>query len=452
MKKSFFYDIKRNSFNVPRYTSYPTAPHFTEKISSDLYKNWLTQIPKKSSISLYIHIPFCKKLCWFCGCNMRVTNHQGNVSEHVDFLIKEIELLLQYLDKSLIVKHIHFGGGSPTILEPESFLRLVETLQTNFIFDKNINIDIELDPRNILKEKVASYAKAGVKRASFGIQCFDPKVQESINRIQPVELVKNAFNILRSYGINNINSDLIYGLPYQNTSKLLKTIDIISELNSSRIALFGYAHVPWMKKHQKLITEESLPKIEERIEMVEKSQEHLKLRGYLPVGLDHFAKKDDKLVISMDSKTLNRNFQGYSTDNEDILISIGNSSIGMLHNGYVQNDTSIESYQESISKGNLATKRGIQFTKEDIIRKEIIFSLMCYLSVDLNQIIKKYSLDKDHFNKELILLEDFIKEKAIVIDNNVIIIKEEARMAIRVIASKFDTYLRSNKAKHSIAV
>lgn len=452
MNPLFFNKITKSSLRVPRYTSYPTAPNFSKDINSDTYKLWLTKIIKKSNISLYIHIPFCKKLCWYCGCNMQVTNKGNKVSLYVETIIKELDIILKYLDNSCNVTHIHFGGGSPTIINPEDFLKLVNCIKKRLNISESTEINIEIDPRNISEEKIAAYFEAGIRRASLGVQCFDPEVQKAINRVQPFSIVENTFNLLRKHNITNINSDLIYGLPYQNTEKLLKTIDRVSELNSSRVSLFGYAHVPWIKKHQTLIPEEVIPKTQERIEMAIESQKHLQNKEYLPIGLDHFAKKEDSMFSAMKNKKLQRNFQGYTTDQEEILIGIGNSSIGMLPDGYVQNSTSVKDYAESINKGELTTVKGLSFSKDDKIRKEIIFSLMCYLQVDLNQIFSKHNLKQNYFNDELLSLQKFISEGAIQIQDNIITINEKARIAIRVIASVFDKYLVKSEAKHSVSI
>ncbi len=444
MSNKILNNIYNSDIKVPRYTSYPTVPNFQNYAVDNKYDTWLGQISPNEEVSLYIHIPFCKKLCWFCGCNTKVVNNYELIERYLELLKKEIQLVADKLTKP-IIKHIHFGGGSPTIISPTDFLELVDFIKENFEFSQNAEIAIEVDPRNVSEAKIASYVKSGVNRISIGIQDFNHKVQESINRIQPFSLVYEKVKIMRDYGINNINTDLIYGLPNQDMDALSKTIELTLMLNPNRIALFGYAHVPWMKKHQKLIDESVLADIQTRIEMVKKSEEILVNADYIHIGLDHFAKKEDDLVKAQKENRLKRNFQGYTSDDADILVGLGISSIGSLSQGYIQNTSEALNYSNSLNEGKLPVSKIMQLSEEDKMRRDIIFSLMCYMQVDL----KPYG---NNFKEELNMLQPFVENNIIEIDNSTIKVSKNASAALRIIASVFDEYLKTDDNKHSLAV
>jgi len=436
-------DVYKDNLKVPRYTSYPTAPHFHEGITDSIYEGWLSDIAPNTATSLYLHIPFCKKLCWFCGCNTKIVNNYEPIEKYLDLLKKEISLLSNKIE-SPDIRHIHFGGGSPTIIKPGDFQELMDFIRESFSVSPDAEIAIEIDPRTVSEAKIAAYVKSGVNRVSVGIQDFNKEVQESINRIQPLGVVYDKIKILKEYGIQNINVDLIYGLPHQDIDALLKTIHLTLTLKPSRISLFGYAHVPWMKSHQKLIDENDLPSISQRLDMATQAKNMLVKEGYIHIGLDHFAKSDDSMVAAKNEGRLNRNFQGYTTDKADVLLGAGLSSIGSLPDGYIQNTSSPVQYSQLITSGKLPIAKGVKLTDEDIVRREIIFSLMCYLKVDLNAY-------KNDFSREIQMLQPFVANNTVTINDSIIKINEDSVSMLRVVASIFDSYI-SNNNKHSIAV
>jgi oxygen-independent coproporphyrinogen-3 oxidase len=444
-------DAQIAELKVPRYTSYPTAPHFHEGVGAAEYGKWLEAIEDGAEASIYLHIPFCKKLCWFCGCHMAVVNSYDPITKYVELLKQEISLVAKRV-RSLKVKHIHFGGGSPTILKPDDFLGVMKLLGNSFNILDDAEIAVEIDPRTLSEATIAAYAKAGVTRVSIGVQDFNENVQKAVNRIQPFGTVFRVKQMLNDYGITKINMDLMFGLPHQTVASLLETIDLTLTLNPDRIALFGYAHVPWMKKNQQIIDETALPDTATRAEMIDMAKNHLQNSGYKSIGIDHFAKDNDELSIAAEKQTLKRNFQGYTTDESKILLGFGVSAIGSLPQGYIQNISSSREYRTSIQNGSLPIKRGIATSKEDELRRAIIESLMCHMYVDLDKMKKQYNLPNIDFSNELESLSPFQDDGLLEINNDIITINEEGRMLLRVIASNFDTYLKPSAQKHASAI
>ncbi|HSV30096.1 MAG TPA: oxygen-independent coproporphyrinogen III oxidase, partial [Candidatus Omnitrophota bacterium] len=318
------YDLR-----VPRYTSYPTAPHFHPGIGADTYRKWLGELDAAEELSLYLHIAYCAEMCWFCGCHTKITKRYAPVAAYMDSLWGEVALVAEALPTRMTARHIHFGGGSPTILSSEDFVRTIDLLREKFAVKPDAEVAVELDPRTADEDYVKAMAGAGVTRASIGVQDFDPKVQQAINRIQPYQVTADVIGWLTKYGVPEINIDLVYGLPHQTLDGLIDTIDKAVEFGPKRIALFGYAHVPWMKKHQRLIPDETLPGTEARWQQYEQGCARLvDHHGYVQIGLDHFAAPDDPMAIALKANKLHRNFQGYTTDTADTLIGFGASGIG----------------------------------------------------------------------------------------------------------------------------
>jgi oxygen-independent coproporphyrinogen III oxidase len=435
---------------VPRYTSYPTAPHFSAKINGEIYADWLKNLPEEETISLYFHIPFCKQLCWYCGCYTKATQRYAPVEDYVHILLREIRIVSEKLKgKNCKVSHIHFGGGSPTILLPESFDLLMQTIKSEFEITNDAEIAIEVDPRNVNEEKVASYAKSGINRVSIGVQDFNQEVQVAINREQSFDVVYDCIKLFRKYNIENINLDLIYGLPKQTTQMVKKNIDFAMLLKPSRIALFAYAHVQWKKKHMRLIDENDLPDSLERLEMYREAAQKLEKEGYSSIGLDHFAKSEDNMVLAFKDEKLKRNFQGYSTDNANVLIGFGVSSISYLPFGYAQNTLDFAEYKKSILAGILPVAKGIAISQEDIIRKRIIDELMCYLEVDLNVICDSFNLPKNYFEKEITNLQNLKKDGLVRTKNNLVKINLTTPQICRVVSSIFDKFFEPSEVRHS---
>lgn len=427
---------------VPRYTSYPTAPHFHEGITFEQYVHWLEMLDKTSSLSLYVHIPYCRQLCWFCGCHTKVVNHYEPVERYLKLLELEISLAAEHINDSS-VQQIHFGGGSPTVLEAKDFLRLMELMHRRFAISAHADIDIEIDPRSVDVEKIAAYAEAGVTRASIGVQDFNHKVQETINRVQPYDLVEYIVGRLRKSGIEALNLDLIYGLPDQTLETISESIALTLQLAPNRVSLFGYAHVPWMKKHQQLIPEDALPEKDARMAMFERASEMLQDAGYVAIGLDHFVRPDDSMALLAEQGGLQRNFQGYTTDNADALLGFGASAISSLPHGYAQNLSGTIEYAQAVKSGELPVARGVALTEEDVRRREIIMSLMSHLSAHVA---------RGQYAEELARLAPYFDAGDVSYEDEVLQIKPKARNRLRLIASVFDAYLQHTQHRYSQAV
>jgi len=373
----------RRERQVPRYTSYPTAPQFHAGIGAESYRRWLGGLDPAAPVSLYLHVPFCRRLCWYCGCNTHVASRYRSVATYRDLLLAEIDRVAAALPAGLRASRIHWGGGTPTILSPEDFLAIHARLRRHFDIGPESEIAIEIDPRVLDKPMVAALAEAGVRRASLGVQDFDPEVQRAINRWQPYERTAAAAEALREAGIGNINLDLIYGLPHQTLASLLRTIDLAFGLAPQRIALFGYAHVPWLKPHQQLLPAADLPGPAARWDQAMGAAERLQALGYDWIGLDHFALPGDDMAEAARRGRLRRNFQGYTTDDAETLLGFGASAIGRLPQGYVQNITEVKEWEAAVGGGDLPIARGIALDDDDRLRRLVIERLMCDLEVDL---------------------------------------------------------------------
>ncbi len=445
-------DIFQKTQSLPRYTSYPTAPHFHENIDRETYKSWLKQLGPESEISLYLHIPFCDTLCWFCGCHTKITRRYDPVAGYLKALLMEAEHVSSLISSEAKVTHIHFGGGSPTILSPDDFTRTITTLRNNFNISSGVKFAVEIDPRELTDEHIKALTDSGVNRASIGVQDFDPKVQKAINRIQTFEETAHVINGLRDNGVNSINIDLLYGLPYQTLESIRATIDKVMTLKPERVSFFGYAHVPWMKKHQSMIPEEALPDVEERMEQSDFSSRILEEAGYVRIGFDHFAHPDDHMVEALNNGTLRRNFQGYTTDNSTAIIGLGASSIGQLPQGYIQNRPEIGRYQAEIMNLGLATVRGYELNEDDKLRAFIIERLMCDLTFSEKTLLQNFGERSRPAILEARELLAHEESGYLTATPDGFRITEEGRPYIRMICAHFDAYLKLGKARHSLAV
>lgn len=435
---------------LPRYTSYPTAPHFHAGINAAIYRGWLAEIPCDMPLSLYLHVPFCDTLCWFCGCHTKVVNTYSPVSAYMDALVREIETVADVLGDGRLVTHIHFGGGSPTILSPEDIDRLSALLHRHFAIAPDAETAIEIDPRGLKDETIAALARLGVNRASIGVQDFATDVQKAINRIQTYECTKDAIDRLRAAGIRDLNIDLIYGLPHQTDAGLKETIEKSLTFRPGRFAIFGYAHVPHFKAHQRLIDEGTLPRAAERVEQFELARQVLSAAGYVPIGIDHFALPQDSLAAAQREGSLARNFQGYTTDDAPAIVAFGASAIGKLPQGYVQNEPDPRKYREATLTGELTVMRGVAVTADDKARRAIIERIMCDLRVDLDAIAKQYGFRQSDFASELADLKILADEGYVILDGSIVRVTDRAYA--RAIGSLFDTYLARGEAVHSVAV
>lgn len=426
------------AMRVPRYTSYPTAPHFSEAVGDAEYRSWLSALPTNEPISIYLHIPFCREMCWYCGCHTSVTRREEPVGRYVAALLREIELVAAALGRKLTIGHLHWGGGSPTLLSADAVALIHGALKRNFVLDAMAESAVEIDPRTLNPELATAFGRAGVNRASLGVQSFDPKVQAAINRVQSFETTAAAVRMLRERGIPAINFDLIYGLPFQTVESCLDTVEKALRLQPDRLAVFGYAHVPTFKAHQRKIEEAALPDPIERSEQANAITRALLVRGYRQIGLDHFALPGDSLAIAAEAGTLHRNFQGYTTDRCRTLIGLGASAIGRIGQGFVQNAPRISDYERRIAADQLATRRGCQIGEEDNWRGEIIEQLMCNYRAHVG------SIDAQ--------LDGLIADGLIRLSGNVVEVVEEAKPLVRVVAAAFDAKLLGSAAAHATAV
>ncbi|KZK91619.1 Oxygen-independent coproporphyrinogen-III oxidase [Pseudovibrio sp. Ad46] len=443
---------KYASLNVPRYTSYPTAPHFSEAVTPSLYGDWLESIPHDTPLSLYLHVPFCQEMCHYCGCNTKATRKMAPVLAYVELMLKEIDLVLKRLGTGRLVHHIHWGGGTPSLVPREAFLKIVEKLKDNFVFSEDIEHAIELDPRTVGDYLAETLKMAGITRTSLGVQDFDEDVQKQIGRIQPYKTVMKAVTALRNVGLNDINFDLMYGLPGQSEQTIRETVEYTKELAPGRVALFGYAHVPWFKKHQQLIKEENLPGANERIRLSDVSRDALVDAGYEVIGLDHFALPTDEMAIALKEGRLRRNFQGYTTDTADTLIGFGCSSIGFLPQGYVQTTPSAREWERMVVDDVLPIKKGIAVDQVDLCRAEIIMQLMTYYEVDYAATAEKHGLPVSEFDSIPAEMQEMIDDGVATLEGTVVTVTDAGRRYVRVVAAAFDTYLATQQARHSVAV
>ena len=436
---------------IPRYTSYPTAPHFTEAVDAGAYARWLGGIAPGSLASLYLHIPFCRSMCWYCGCHTTITKADEPIVDYLGTLRREIEQVADAIPHRQAVGHIHFGGGTPTILQPADFEALVALLRRRFDVRPDAEIAVEIDPRTLTPAMAAALGRAGVTRASLGVQSFDPRVQKAVNRIQTFEQVATVTRSLREAGIRGINFDLIYGLPLQTVESCRETVARCLELAPDRFAVFGYAHVPGFKPHQKKIDEAALPGPEARHAQAGAVAEVLEAAGYRRIGLDHFARADDPMAVAAARGTLRRNFQGYTTDPCDLLLGFGASAIGRLPQGYVQNAVVLGGYAKRVAAGSLATIKGYELDREDRLRADLIERLMCDFRLDVAEVAGRHGADPAALLAEADLgpLEaDGLVRR----EGTVIAVPDPAKPLVRAVAARFDAHLAASLRRHSPAV
>ncbi len=434
--------------NVPRYTSYPTAPHFSSAVGPDTYADWLGTLPHAASLSLYIHVPFCTELCHYCGCNTRAVRRREPVEAYVEHLLDEIALIGALSGRRLA--RLHWGGGTPSILGPAWLETVAARLASLFNLSSLKEHAIELDPRRLDKPLVRSLRAIGITRASLGMQDASPHVQRAIGRVQPFDQVERAAAWLREAGIADINIDLMYGLPEQTVRDVARSAELAASLSPQRLALFGYAHVPWFKTHQRLIDEAALPDPRARLEQAQTAADTLQSFGYRPVGLDHFALPEDDLAVAADEGRLRRNFQGYTTDTADALIGLGASAIGKLPQGFVQNAPDLAGYARAVGTGRFAIVRGRALSDDDRLRWTIIERLMCDLAVDLDAIAGTGAAIR--FSSELAQLEPLADKGLMTVEGSRIAVTERGRPYIRIAAAAFDAYLAAGQKRHSLAV
>ncbi len=435
--------IKYAERSAPRYTSYPAATHFTADVTAKRQSQWLASLAPDATLSLYMHVPYCKRICWYCGCNTNAA-HAGDSADYIDTLMQEIDLVAAIAGAKRVVE-LHWGGGTPNILTPQDFNRLYQYIAFWFDLDEAPSHGIEIDPRHLTAEQAKAYAAAGVTRASLGVQTLAHNVQQAVGRVQPYEQIATATKTLRAAGIGQINFDLMYGLPHQTVDDVLHTIKLTTALRPSRIALFGYAHVPWFKRRQRVISDATLPSAAARADQAEAARRALEALGYLPVGIDHFALPGDPLALA--SSAIRRNFQGYAVDIADAIIGFGPSAISSFPQGYVQNDANIGAWRRAVEAGQLSAVRGHAFSQDDTRRAAIIQQLMCALEADLSP----YG-GCSAFAQEVEALTSLAADGLAKVQGDRIIIPESARSFSRLVAQVFDVYSTASPTQHSRAI
>lgn len=442
----------------PRYTSYPTAPQFNESFTSD---NLLDEIVKTnvgdnlSDLSLYFHLPYCDTLCYFCGCNMIITRNRDRVKEYIKYVKKEVDLLRTYINNNRKVSQLHWGGGTPTHLAPDEINDLASYINTSFNFNDNSENGCEIDPRGLTKEHLSALRNNGFNRISMGVQDFNEKVQIATNRVQSEDITRQTVSWVRELGFQSINLDLIYGLPFQTLKEFEVTVEKIIDISPDRIAVFNYAHVPWMKKHMELIKQEDLPAAEEKLEILKMTIEKLTSAGYDFLGMDHFAKPEDELSIALREKKLQRNFQGYSTNAGADLYAFGITAISQLDRVYAQNYRTEKEYFTALDNEKLPTSKGYLLNDDDILRRYVIMKIMCDFEINMSQVENKFKINfKEYFKHGLNNLTEMINDELIAIDGDLIKVSEMGKLLIRNIAINFDGYMerKEDNARYSRTV
>lgn len=428
----------------PRYTSYPTAPQFHESFGAESFFAEIVHSNQNTNrgLSLYFHLPFCDTLCYFCACNMIITHNPKRIDQYLDHLEPEIAMMSRLIDPARKVEQLHWGGGTPTYLAPEQTARLGRFIHEHFSFAANAEVSVEIDPRGLERAHLEALREAGFNRASLGVQDFNHEVQVAVNRVQPYDLTCWTVETLRELGFNSINLDLIYGLPFQTEATFAETLHTILAMQPDRLAIFNYAHVPWMKKHQKMIPTDKLPAPEVKLRMLKRTIETLHQAGYIYIGMDHFAKPEDELAVAQREGLLHRNFQGYSTHADCDLYAFGITGISMLENVYAQNVKELGHYYKRVSGRQLATERGYRLSWDDQLRRYVINKLMCDMRLDLTAIGNAFGINfHEYFRPSLERLRACEADGLLTINRKTIEVSMLGRLLIRNIAMAFDAYL-----------
>ena len=434
--------IKKYNVPGPRYTSYPPANHFSEQVSFDEIRSKIrANNVEPRDLSLYFHLPFCQSLCWYCGCTTVITTRHDQSPPYLEYLRKEMGLMKDYLNPDRKVVQMHFGGGTPTFLTPKELRALGRMIHEFFEVAPDAEAGVEIDPRWLERDHITALREIGFNRASIGVQDHNKKVQEAVHRIQTFDETKRSVDWIRDAGFQSINIDLIYGLPHQTGTTFEKTIDEVLSLEPDRFAVFSYAHVPWIKPSQKIFKDDALPSAEVKLELLKLTIEKLTSEGFVYIGMDHFARPDDELAVAQRSKSLQRNFQGYSTHGQADIYSFGMSSISQADGVYWQNIKELPAYYAKLDAAELPFARGYVLTEDDQIRRQTIMRLMCDLSLDYAQMSKSIGGDfKSYFAMELASMEDLEGDGLTLSDENGLVVTERGRLLIRNIAMRFDAY------------
>lgn len=441
----------------PRYTSYPTAPYFHEHFGPTEWEQaLLASQDKRRDISLYAHIPFCDTLCYYCGCNMIATHDYRKAESYLEVLFKEIDRVAALTSPQRTVRQLHWGGGTPTYLHPDDIRRLYAHIASQFTLAADAETGCEMDPRELTQAHVRALRESGFNRVSLGVQDLDAQVQHAVNRVQPEALIREVYGWIREQGFESVNFDLMIGLPHQTPASFEKTLDQVIAFAPDRFAVFNYAHVPWMKKHQKLIVEQTLPQLEQRLALQKLTLEKLTGAGYVYIGMDHFARPDDELVRAQQHKTLYRNFQGYTTHKDCDILAFGASAISQTDEVYAQNVKVLSEYKTLVNGGKLPIERGLRITREDQLRREAITRIMCDLELDKPSFGAQWGINFDrYFADALTELQEMADDGLVALEADKVRVTESGRVFLRNIAMAFDAYLHqqaTDKPRYSKTV
>ena len=443
-------------YNVPgpRYTSYPTAAHFGQEVDADAVREALVaRRDEERPLSLYVHLPFCRRMCWYCACTKIITRDDEARRRYIDYLIDEIALKAEILPRRDVVQ-LHFGGGTPTYLDPADLRRLGRALHDAFDFHDGGEFSVEIDPREVTPEHAAVLREIGFNRASLGVQDHDPKVQKAVNRIQPLEMTQGVVDLLRATGFGSINLDLIYGLPYQTVDSFRTTLHQTLDMAPERLAIYGYAHVPWVVPAQKLLESKALPSAEVKLEMLAMIIEELTAAGYDHIGMDHFARPDDELAVALREGKLQRNFQGYSTWAGTEIQALGMSAISQTDELYFQNAKELPAYYTRVGEGRLPVARGVRLTADDRLRRETIMAVMCRGRIDYGALSRELGVDdlRGYFADAIASLDELEADGLVVRHLDALEVTSTGRLFLRNIAMSFDAYLGDATRRYSMTV
>ncbi len=435
---------------VPRYTSYPTAPHFAGGVTPATFSDWVEAIPAGSSISLYLHIPFCRRLCWFCACRTQGTSSDAPVIAYVETLKSEIRLLRERLAPGVKLARLHWGGGTPTLLDAARISDLAASVFDAVPMAEGGEFSVEIDPNEVDEARLDALAAAGMNRASIGVQDFDPEIQKTIGREQPYDLTRRVVDMIRDRGVRSLNADILYGLPHQTRPRIADSVQKLLTLSPDRVALYGYAHVPWMSRRQQMIPSDAMPTPEERLRLFETARELFVWDGYQEIGIDHFARPDDSMAVAQRTGHLRRNFQGYTADTAPILVGLGASSISRFPQGYAQNVSGTSDYTKAVRAGKFATHRGHAFAGEDTFRARIIEALMCDFHASRAELLRDFATTPERVDT-LFANAARAFDGMVRLDDSGLTILPQGKPLTRMIARAFDAYDQT-KAQHSAAI
>jgi oxygen-independent coproporphyrinogen-3 oxidase len=433
--------IQKYNIAGPRYTSYPTALEFHQSYDESAFLQATQRYPERS-LSLYLHIPFCHKLCYFCGCNKQVTRQQHKADDYLDVLVQEIAARAPLFSQRT-VSQMHWGGGTPTFLNKAQISRLMDCLRQHFNFSPQAEISIEIDPREIELDVLDHLRLSGFNRLSMGVQDFNKQVQEKVNRVQDEAMIFALMARARELGFSSTNIDLIYGLPAQTAESFAFTLQKVAELNPDRLSVFNYAHMPALFPAQRKIRDEELPDAREKLDILQQTIATLTAQGYQFIGMDHFARRDDELAVAQRAGELHRNFQGYTTQGDSDLLGMGVSAISMIGDSYAQNRKELKHYCAEIQAGKTALWRGLQLSEDDCLRRDVIKSLICHFALSFSEIETRYGIDfRQYFADDLAALLPLIGDGLVEYHASGLVVSAKGRLLIRNICMCFDRYLR----------